>query len=490
MKVRFSLVLLLLACCPSAKAQSLEEFKRQAQQEYSAFKKQAVEEYNNFRDKANAEYAEFMGKKWEPFKKEAPIAKPVLPEPPVAPVAPPLPRDDKREAVRLPLKEVIPIEVPIVQPKPVEPIPVPATVPVYDAFEFMFYGTRCGVGLDSRLKFHLDAADEQHVAAAWEKLSKESYNRLINECLELRQQLNLCGWGYYAMLKAMSETFLGKGDEAVLLQMFILTQSGYKVRIARCDNSLCLLMPSDYTIFSKSFLTIDNEKYYIFSNDTHSKSFHVFNRSFPGEQLLSIRMDGVPNLEADPERERTLVSKRYPELKVNAPLDKNLTAFYNDYPLNDNWTLYSLTSLSQPAKDAIYPVLEKSIEGKSKTEAANMLINFVQTAFDYKTDQEQFGYERPLFGDETLYYPYSDCEDRSILYSILTRDLLGLDVVFLYYPGEHLATAIHFDEDVKGDYLMVDGVKYLVCDPTYIGAEIGRAMPNLKSSEIRVVRIK
>ena len=50
-----------------------------------------------------------------------------------------------------------------------------------------------------------------------------------------------------------------------------------------------------------------------------------------------------------------------------------------------------------------------AIQGKKQSEAANILINFVQTAFDYKTDGDQFGYEKPFFVDELFYYPYSDC---------------------------------------------------------------------------------
>ena len=112
----------------------------------------------------------------------------------------------------------------------------------------------------------------------------------------------------------------------------------------------------------------------------------------------------------------------------------------------------------------------------------------MQTAFDYQTDQEQFGYERPLFGDELFYYPYSDCEDRSILFSILVHDLLHLDVVMLLYPG-HLATAVRFTENVSGYYFMVNGEKYVICDPTYIGAPVGDCMPQYIGTAAEVVII-
>ena len=140
-------------------------------------------------------------------------------------------------------------------------------------------------------------------------------------------------------------------------------------------------------------------------------------------------------------------------------------------------------------KECLYPVLRKAIEGKSQSEAANILINFVQTGFAYATDQDQFGYERPLFPDETFYYPFCDCEDRAILYSCLVRELLGLDAVLLNYPS-HLATAVRFADNVSGDYLTIESEKYVICDPTYIGASIGMCMPDLKMVTPKVERIR
>lgn len=53
--------------------------------------------------------------------------------------------------------------------------------------------------------------------------------------------------------------------------------------------------------------------------------------------------------------------------------------------------------------------------GKGEREAAELLLHYLHRAFPYKTDEAQFGIERTLFAEEMYYYPYSDCEDRSIL---------------------------------------------------------------------------
>ena len=145
--------------------------------------------------------------------------------------------------------------------------------------------------------------------------------------------------------------------------------------------------------------------------------------------------------------------------------------------------------MSKEVKARLYPALHESISGKSETEAANLLLHFVQTAFEYEYDDKLWGGDRVFFAEETLYYKYSDCEDRSILFAHLVKDLLGLDVVLLYYPG-HLATAVKFTNYSKGDYLNVDSDRYTVCDPTYINAPIGKSMPQFVNSSVTVIRLK
>ena len=87
--------------------------------------------------------------------------------------------------------------------------------------------------------------------------------------------------------------------------------------------------------------------------------------------------------------------------------------------------------VSDEVASSILPPLQDAIQGKTETDAANILLNFVQTAFLYQTDHEQFGYEKPFFVEETFYYPYCDCEDRAVLYAYLVKELLGLDIVLL-----------------------------------------------------------
>lgn len=478
---------LLMAGTVSAQTEreKYEAAKRQAMGQYASQRKKAMAEYAAFRKKANEDYARYMQEAWEAMKVNKGEKPPAQPKPKRAPQVAP---DKLHEATPLPTPVVVPAprQVPP-PPVPEENIPEPA--PTAPTMQFALYNTPCIVHASENLRFTLPSLSEKSIAEAWKTLSAEKYDGLLHDCLEQRSQLHLSDWGYIRLLKNMSERLLSaqNSNEAVLLQMYLLTQSGMKVRIAKSDGRLVLLVPFDHDIYNYSYITIDGTHYYVLDKKT-TGNVEVCKVAFPKEQVASIVMKELPALTSSPSAKRTLEAKQFGTLKAEVRVNKSLIDFLSDYPVSSSWECYANASLSPEVKDALYPVLRSQIKGKSQKKAAQMLLDFVQTAFDYATDQDQFGYERPLFGDESFYYPKNDCEDRSILYSILVRDLLGLDVVLVHWTG-HLGTAVCFTDEVDGDYFTIDGKKYVICDPTYIGASVGMTMPQFKNAKAKIVRL-
>jgi hypothetical protein len=43
---------------------------------------------------------------------------------------------------------------------------------------------------------------------------------------------------------------------------------------------------------------------------------------------------------------------------------------------------------------------------------------------------------------------------------------------------------------VDGDYIMLDDKKYVVCDPTYIGARVGETMPGMDNKSATVIELQ
>jgi len=494
MKKLIVLVLLSIFCDIIYSQQNdIESWEQRNRAEREAFLKRANEEYSNFRDRVNAEYAEFVRRTgWEFNRSFSEIPVPKLPDPPKPVFIPEEEKDRIPENNCIPYEVVIPAPVFLEQPNPIAPVP---EIPVLEKipFHFKLFGTECKVRLTDEHRFTLRNCNENSIADAWQKLSQPQYNNVIRDCLEMRTNLNLSDWAYLHMLQQLSSDFLGCGsNEAALLSAFLFCQSGYKMRLARSNsNRLYFMVASRHGIYSMRYYTIDGEKYYPLN--CNEDELYICNISFPNELPLCLTIGKEQCFAMKRTEARTLSSKRYPHVTTNVEVNQNLIDFYNTYPqsfINDDgyskWIFYANAPISQLVKETLYPVLKNAISGKSEQEAGNILINFVQTAFEYGYDDEIWGEDRPFFPDETIFYPFSDCEDRAILFSRLIRDLMGLKVVLIYYPG-HLATAVQFNENIPGDYLTANGKRFLVCDPTYIGARIGKTMPNMDNSNVKVI---
>ena len=484
---RFITILALMLIIVPMKAQdkqSYEDYKKKKKEQLQHFADSVKQDYYQFLIKANEEYAQFMRQRWEEFQAMKGESAPDLPGPPE-----PYRKEEDITIPGLPMKhgKVTP------KPSPVEPLkrpeaPVIPNSPTMPKFSFTYYGTPLTVHLDNSLKIKLNGISENAVADTWSQLNSEMSMVLLEDCLALRDELTLGDWAYHCLLRKLAEQYLGKNtNEAVVMETFMLAQSGFRVRIARKDNRLVLLMPFDGAVYGMSYLHIDGNRYVILDQE-NGGGLSVFNHSFTdNERVFSLRMSKTPKLAMKASSPRTFTSSRYSDLSVTLTTNQNLMDFYNEYPQCE-WTNYSWAGLSDEVKAKLYPMLRKGIEGKSQIEAANRIINFVQTAFDYKTDGNQFGYERSLFADESFFYPYNDCEDRSYLFSILMKDLLGLEVVLLLYPG-HLATAVHYTEPLSGSYFTMDGKTWFISDPTYIGANVGECMPKYAKTNPEVYKL-
>lgn len=489
---RFSICLLMLLFGRVAVAQVDDDFFRQAEremksteEEFQRFRDQINQDFENFRREVNAEYARFMAEVWEEYKvilaeeppKEPEPPKPVVADPQERPTADPIPFDGTPRRPQ-----------PIPQPQPLEPI-VPVVNPTEPQQTITLFGTPFAFHFDASRSPSLKRVDESSVADLWTEFSNDTYDNLVAECLRHRKEANLCDWAYFRLTEKLAKSCCSSDNNAaVVLHMYLLTQSGYQTRIGRSGNRLALLFGSSERIYQYKYFVIDGKHFYLYDRSLEGQSMCIFNHAFPKESQLSMDLS-QPNLAVVTTSPRTLTSKRYPNVSVSVQTNRNLLDFYSDYPQSSRWECYSAASVSPTLRKDLFPVLESAIQGKTQTDAANILINFTQTAFEYATDQDQFGYERSLFPDETVYYPYSDCEDRAIFFTMLVRELMGLDAVLLHYPG-HLAAAVRFTEDVTGDYLIVDGKRYIITDPTYIGANIGRCMPEFKTTQPEVVTFK
>lgn len=367
--------------------------------------------------------------------------------------------------------------------------------PSYEEVNFTYFGTQMKVRMIEGFKFQLPDCKEQTLSDAWKLLSTPRFNNTIRDFLLLRYNHNMCDWAYIELIHEMSEEYFGKDtNEATFFTAYIYCQSGYMMRFGKLDGKLYLLFASKHFIYDRLYYRIDGNDYFVLGNKNVS-TIEICNNKFMKEAGLSLFVPKGVSLDVDWSETRRFKSTKYSDFVFNVKVNKNLIDFYNQYPTSmidgnfmTRWATYANTPLDPSVKEQIYPIIAKHLKGMSQPEAIDHLLSMLQTGFEYKYDNEVWGHDRAFFAEETLFYDGCDCEDKSILFSRIVRDVLDMKVLLVYFPG-HLLTAVHFDKDVEGLYCTYEGEKYVFCDPTFRGASFGRIYPEYVNEQPTVIEL-
>lgn len=420
-------------------------------------------------------------------------AVPVQPQPtqPVKP-QPSQPIPDNRTSVQPPVQVTPPVAVPDTtarqpgQSQPDTQVQKPATGP---QVSFDFYGDKVSIHYSAGLKKTFSGRlNNDNIANYWLKLASSEHKQTVAELKDTAARLGLNDWGVAQLFDAFARTLYRDDNSRILSSWFLLVKAGYDARVAYSDR-VHLLITSDQELFGVTYFRLGGKQYYAVNlNDKPLKPGKVFTYEGQHEEGSAPLDFSQPNRFApggnDEQRKLafTYSGKQY-QLSVAYP--QRYVAYFASYP-QLSLPNYFRAGLPAVTAESLLTQLRPVVQGQTELEAVNRLLRFVQTAFAYKTDEDQFREENYLFPLETLHYPYSDCEDRAALFAWLTESLIGLDVVILDYPG-HVATAVAFDGNVKGDAWLVNGKRFVIADPTYVNADAGMTMPQFAGVKPKIV---
>jgi hypothetical protein len=344
-------------------------------------------------------------------------------------------------------------------------------------------------------KISITEFTNEKIGNYWEEINSVNLNDFMTEINEYKKLKNINDWGYFTFLWKLSNKIKPENkSESILLTWVLLIKSGYKVKVGLMDNEVMLFVKSKEAIYNIAFFKEGNEeKTYIINFESSGKTsgrLFTYEGDYPNsEKYLSLMMNESPTLKTEELEKDFKLRFHLKDYAIHVRLNKNMINYYKDYPSTQYSTFFN-AQVSSEINNTLIPALKEATKGMDKLEAVNLIMRFVQTCFDYKTDDQNFGREKSLFVEETLFYPYSDCEDRAILFSYLVKNVLNMKVVGIDYPG-HMATAVAIGDGINGDYIVSQGEKYIICDPTYINADAGKSMPDYPVSIIEnVIHIK
>lgn len=494
-KIGLFLFFLLWYTC-SVQAQDFDEL-------FNAFVSQNQQQFDGFEDSINAKFAKAISTYMKTFVGEQPKVKDTKPKPRIQPemkkeeplmlpeeteVPPTIQKSDLEPDVL----ETMPQEEPalpkppstsnpvVEQPLSQESKPKDSPVEQYNYIDFSLFGEKIQ-WVEKSFPNKLTGITSDDVSEFWVQLSECDYEEMLQRCRETKQTQNFNDWAVFQLVLSMAQqTYDLQYNEQVVFAVFMLNQLGMAAKVGFSSNHLFCLVAVAQQLYGIPYIDIANNRYYFFElNPTYDfksggLSFRTYDLEFP-KKTQSLDM----NIRQSLRSVKTAISED--SVCVNA----NMIELFKTYPQVEI-DVYANAVPSEIFCHSIEQRFHTYIHTQSIYDDVSFLLSYMHSNFDYSTDTDQFGYEKPFFCEENYYYPKNDCEDRSVLFSFLVRYLLHLDVVLVDYPG-HIAVAVNFPMEVGGESVQYNGKKYVICDPTYNGASIGMEMSGFSAADRTII---
>lgn len=452
---------------------------------FKNFEQKNQKTFNSFRDSINKAFAEALAANIKTFSCEEPLIKDQKPKPGISPKYPDRPLDAPSDLPGLKPKGGDEPGLPEGKESPQETPDNVSPNPTPEAHLYRFDFTIFGEKIDAEKKDFpkgLRNISPNEVSEFWSDLSECDCSGIINNCVEKKEKRFFNDWAIYNLAKRFAwEIYGNKYDEQVAMTVFLLNQLGVESKIGFADDHLFCLLNIKQQLYGVSFVDIRGKRYYIFEvnpkffNQSRNPLFRTYDIAFP-----------LPTNSIDMNVRKPLIAEEKPVgTNGNIRVNMSMIELFSTYPQVDI-DVYANAEPSYEFRQSVEDILSPYLNGLTESDAVAFLLAYVQYGFEYATDDDQFGYEKPFFCEENYYYPHNDCEDRSVLFAFLVRHLLGLEVVLIDYPG-HLAAAVRMAARHGMATVGLAGKEYVICDPTYIGAPPGTEMPEFTLGDRKLI---
>ena len=457
--------------------------------EYSDWLASQNQSFTMYKKSLDDEFSDMLKKQWTEYKTFNTPSAYNSKKPKVLPVI--------KKTIDIPLKELkksVKIKIkPIKKTKasiPKRIIQKPIYKYGYSNIEFDFFNQNIKIQYDDKVKFDLFDINQNNISKSWKILSQTDYKKLIKQINNYSNLYKLNDWARYLLIHKIAMNIYDNKNKANIFTWFIFTKMKYDMKIAYSNENIYLLANVKEKLYQVSFFTLENKRYSILNPNGKAKSIgsiYTYPTSYPNanKKLTFDMQNHAINLSTNIKQRELEFKYKDTMYKISAKFSSDLIDFYKTFP-QSQYNLYYNSKKSTILKNSLLVQLKPLIKNKTELEAVNLILRFVQNAFLYKTDQEQFSYEKVFFPEETLFYKYSDCEDRSILFSYLVKNLTKLDVVGVKYK-DHLSAAVNFSTNIKGDKFSFNNKIFTITDPTYINANVGKTMPQYKNSRFTII---
>ncbi|MEJ2904194.1 hypothetical protein WAE58_17265 [Pedobacter panaciterrae] len=363
---------------------------------------------------------------------------------------------------------------------------------------FEFYNDTFNLEVDSSIIVNAPTdLSEQYIKSSYNKVNAGKYSSIIKTLTDYKGKHQLNDWLYYQLIRKTAQQISPKKDNYeryTFYKWFLLGKSGYDARLTIADNRIIFYVFNDEDISDIPFVMFKNKKYMCLNH--HDYAYADLNKVPPHDMIsipeakeaFSYKVTRMPDFKPEDYYEKQIqFSYKHKTYHFNIKLNPDVEIIFANYPVVDFESYFNIP-LSKETYGSLIPLLKKNVSGMKQKKGIDYLMRFTRYAFLYENDEENFGKEKRLSPEETLFSKYSDCDDRAALFFYLVKEIYNVPMIALLYPT-HITMAVQFDTPVGGDPIVYKGKTYSICEPTPQKEDlgIGKMSAELKKIPYQVV---
>lgn len=337
---------------------------------------------------------------------------------------------------------------------------------------------------------------ESFIMTSYNKLQNENYTPIVDSLITYKENQQLNDWLYYQLIRKTAEQIAPKKVNYELYtfyKWFLMVKSGYDARLTIADNRIIFYVYNNEDISDIPFLMYKNKKYMCLNY--HDYNNPDLNESPPTDMIsipeasnaFSYKVTRMPDFKPSDYRDKKIeFNYKHKVYHFNVKVNPDVDAIFTNYPGVDFESYFNIPLTSQTYSSLI-PLLKKNVHGMAEKKGVDYLMKFTRYAFLYENDEDNFGKEKRLSPEETLFSKYSDCDDRVALFFYLVKEIYNLPMIAMLYPT-HITMAVQFKKPV-GTPIMYNGKMYSFCEPTpqQQDLNIGQMSTKFKAMDYKVV---
>lgn len=350
---------------------------------------------------------------------------------------------------------------------------------------FNFYGQECELNYPSGLLFASNfEASNDYVADFWSLASKKPYQKVVNDLIVLKKELNIPGYGFSILIDDFAKNLDVSDNESKMYHWFLLTKAGYNARVGFSNGRPLLIVASEMKIYGKPYFEEEGVTYYVL--DDQARQIETYGKvATQASSALDFVFEEAPDLPLSPKSKQFQFVHGGTEYSWEIYYNMNVVNLLEDFPLVE-LPAYFNSRGSFLLERSLKKQLSEDLKNMTETEAVSLMLSFTQKAFEYQTDQLQFGIEKIMYPDEFIHFDKSDCDDRVVFMNYLIDLFTDVKTVALLFP-QHIALGAKLPLPAYGETVDYAGNRFTFCDPTFYNAPLGTVIPQADRSKMEVL---